>query len=73
MMPKGTGKSFPVRTRCTPGWAFAFALGLLGVIVQGKLAGFVPSVRELTAKLEQVADFRLCEEVKSVAYQRAGE
>lgn len=40
-------------------------IGLIGVLVQGKQAG--------TAKLEEVADFRLSAEVKEIAFRKAGE
>ena len=48
-------------------------IGLLGVLVQGKQAGRVSSVRNLTAELERVADFRLSAEIKEIAFRKAGE
>ena len=48
-------------------------IGLLGVLVQAKQAGHVASVRDLTAELERVADFRLSAEIKEVAFRKAGE
>jgi uncharacterized protein len=48
-------------------------IGLLGVLVQAKRAGHIASVRLLIAELESVADFRLSEEVKAVAFRNAGE
>jgi uncharacterized protein len=48
-------------------------IGLLGVLVQAKQKGFIKSVRDLTGELEQVADFHLSEEIKSIAYRKAGE
>jgi uncharacterized protein len=48
-------------------------IGLLGVLVQAKRAGHIASVRQLVSELEAVADFRLSEEVKAVAFRKAGE
>jgi uncharacterized protein len=48
-------------------------IGLLGVLVQAKQRGFIKSVREMTGELERVADFHLSEEIKSIAYRKAGE
>jgi uncharacterized protein len=48
-------------------------IGLLGVVVQAKQTGFIPSVRQLIAELESVADFRLSEEIKAVAFRKVGE
>lgn len=48
-------------------------IGLMGVLVQAKQKHFIKSVRELTAELERVADFHLSEEIKSIAYRKAGE
>jgi uncharacterized protein len=48
-------------------------IGLLGVIVQAKQIGLVPSVRQLISELEAVADFRLSDEIKAVAFRKAGE
>src|SRR5437899_556948 len=43
-------------------------IGLLGVLVQAKRMGFISSVRELTTKLEEVADFRVADEVKEIIF-----
>ena len=48
-------------------------VGLMGVLVQAKQKQFIKSVRELTAELELVADFHLSEEIKSIAFRKAGE
>jgi len=48
-------------------------IGLLGVLVQAKRLGFINSVRELTTKLEGIADFRVAEEVKEIIFRSAGE
>jgi uncharacterized protein len=48
-------------------------VGLMGVLVQAKQKQFIKSVRELTTKLELVADFHLSEEIKSIAFRKAGE
>jgi len=48
-------------------------IGLLGVLVQAKQMGHIPSVRQLTAELERLAGFHLSAEVKEVAFRKAGE
>ena len=48
-------------------------IGLLGVLVRAKRSGLIGSVRELTARLEDVADFRVAAEVKEVIFRSAGE
>ena len=48
-------------------------IGLLGVLVQAKQTGHIASVRQLIAELEAVADFRLSDQVKAVAFRKAGE
>jgi hypothetical protein len=48
-------------------------IGLLGVLVVAKRTGRIASVRQLAAELEAVADFRLSDEVKAVAFRQAGE
>jgi predicted nucleic acid-binding protein len=48
-------------------------IGLLGVLVRAKQTGHIASVRKLVAELETVADFRLSNEVKAVAFRNAGE
>jgi len=48
-------------------------IGLLGVLVQAKQTGHIASVRKLIADLEAVANFRLSDEVKAVAFRKAGE
>ena len=48
-------------------------IGLLGVLVLAKQAGHIPSVRKLVAELQAVADFRISEEIKTLAFRKAGE
>ena len=48
-------------------------VGLLGVLVQAKRMGMIPSVRELTTKLETVAGFRVGDDVKQIIFRSAGE
>ena len=48
-------------------------IGLLGVLVQAKRSALIGSVRELTAKLEDIADFRVAAEVKEIIFRNAGE
>lgn len=48
-------------------------VGLMGVLVQAKHKQFIRSVRELIIELERVADFHLSEEIKSIAFRKAGE
>jgi hypothetical protein len=48
-------------------------IGLLGVLVQAKRTGHITSVRQVVSELETVADFRLSDEVKAVAFRKAGE
>jgi uncharacterized protein len=48
-------------------------VGLLGVLVQAKRVGMIPSVRELTTKLETVAGFRVGDDVKQIIFRSAGE
>lgn len=48
-------------------------IGLLGVLVQAKQGKFLGSVRDLVKELERVADFHLSEEIKMVAFRKAGE
>ena len=48
-------------------------IGLLGVLVRAKQTGHIASVRKLVAELETVADFRLSNEVKAIAFRNAGE
>lgn len=48
-------------------------IGLLGVLVQARIAGQLASVRETTAQLESVAGFRVAEDVKEIIFQAAGE
>ena len=48
-------------------------IGLRGVLVQAKRSALIGSVRELTAKLEDIADFRVAAEVKEVIFRNAGE
>ena len=48
-------------------------VGLMGVLIQAKQEHFIKSVRDLTAELERVADFRVSEKIKSAAFRKAGE
>ena len=48
-------------------------IGLLGVLVQAKRKGLVSSVRDTTAKLEAVAEFRVADDVKEIIFRAAGE
>ena len=48
-------------------------VGLMGVLIQAKQQHFIKSVRDLTAELERVADFRVSEKIKSAAFRKAGE
>lgn len=48
-------------------------IGLLGVLVQAKRSGLISSVREVTAKIEAVADFRVADDVKEIIFRSAGE
>ena len=49
------------------------AIGLLGVLVQAKGRGLIPSVREVTDELESKAGFRVSEAVKEIIFRAAGE
>jgi len=48
-------------------------IGLLGVLVQAKRSELITSVRELTARLEDIAGFRVADAVKDVIFRNAGE
>jgi uncharacterized protein len=48
-------------------------IGLLGVLVQAKRKGLLASVRDTTAKLESVAEFRVADDVKEIILRAAGE
>ncbi len=48
-------------------------IGLLGVLVQAKQTGRIASVREVIGELERVANFHLSDEIKAVAFKKAGE
>jgi predicted nucleic acid-binding protein len=48
-------------------------IGLLGVLVQAKRKGLLFSVRDTTAKLESVAEFRVADDVKEIIFRAAGE
>jgi len=48
-------------------------IGLMAVLVQAKQNSLIQSVRDLTAELERVADFRVSERIKTLAFQQAGE
>ena len=43
------------------------------MLVQAKRSELIGSVRELTARLEDIADFRVAAEVKEVIFRNAGE
>jgi uncharacterized protein len=47
--------------------------GLIGLVIEAKQQGIIPSVRELVAQLELEAGFRLSGPVKSEAFRLAGE
>jgi uncharacterized protein len=48
-------------------------IGLLGVLVQAKRKRLLTSVRDTTAKLESVAEFRVADDVKEIIFRAAGE
>jgi hypothetical protein len=48
-------------------------IGLLGVLLEGKGRGHIPSVREVTTELETVAGFRVAAVVKEIIFRAAGE
>jgi predicted nucleic acid-binding protein len=48
-------------------------IGLLGILVQAKRKGLVSSVRDTTAKLESIAEFRVADDVKEIIFRAAGE
>lgn len=48
-------------------------IGLLGVLLQAKKRGLIPSVRQLTEDLEQTAQFRVSESVKEIIFREANE
>ena len=48
-------------------------MGLLGVLLDAKAHGYIPSVREVTAELESVAGFRVADAVKAIIFREAGE
>jgi predicted nucleic acid-binding protein len=48
-------------------------IGLLGVLDQAKLNGFIPSIREVLGEIESQTTFYISEEIKNLALQRAGE
>jgi predicted nucleic acid-binding protein len=48
-------------------------IGLLGVLIQAKQTGHIPSARKLVTERETVAAFRLSEEVKAEAFRKAEE
>lgn len=47
-------------------------IGTLGIIVDAKLAGLIPSVKPILAKIKQT-NFRISEKVESLIVTRAGE
>ena len=48
-------------------------IGLLGVLDQAKLKGFIRSVREVLGEIENQTTFYISAEIKKLALQRAGE
>lgn len=48
-------------------------IGLLGVLVQAKRTGLISSLRDTTAKLESIAEFRVADDVKEIIFRAAGE
>jgi len=48
-------------------------IGLIGVLLQAKRNGLVPSVRRLIDRLEAEAKFRISTEIKRTAIESAGE
>lgn len=48
-------------------------IGLMGVVLEAKARGLIPSVRQFTQKLENEARFRVSNEVKEIIFHAAGE
>lgn len=48
-------------------------IGLLGVLLEAKERGFIPSVRQLTAELENTATFHVSDAIKEIIFRSAGE
>lgn len=48
-------------------------VGLLGVLVQAKFRGFIPSVHEVLGEIENSTTFFVSQEIKNVALRTAGE
>ena len=48
-------------------------VGLLGVLLEAKIKGLIPSLAAVIAELENTVQFRISSHLKSVALQRAGE
>jgi predicted nucleic acid-binding protein len=48
-------------------------VGLLGVLLEAKGRGFIPSVRQLTAELEKTATFHVSDAIKEIIFRAAGE
>ena len=48
-------------------------VGLLGVLMEAKIKGLIPSLAAVIAELENAVDFRISSRLKAVALQRAGE
>jgi predicted nucleic acid-binding protein len=48
-------------------------IGLVGMLDQAKLNGFIPSVREVLGEIEDQTTFYISEEIKNLALKRAGE
>ncbi len=48
-------------------------VGLLGVLVQAKFRGFIPSVNEVLCEIENGTTFFVSQQIKNVALRTAGE
>ena len=48
-------------------------IGLLGVLLEAKQRGFIPSVRQLTTELEATATFHVSDAIKEIIFRAADE
>lgn len=48
-------------------------VGLLGVLLEAKELGFIPSIRQMTAELENTATFHVSDAIKEIIFRAAGE
>jgi predicted nucleic acid-binding protein len=48
-------------------------IGLLGVLLEAKVCGYISSVRAVTTELEMTAGFRVSDAVKEIIFRGAGE